>query len=75
MRPRRLPRFAPPTVAEATAAQEAKAEVYKELRYRLVGMVGQDLTVARLLVKAKGHIVQVIEPGGNTVKTLTRYRK
>jgi hypothetical protein len=56
-------------------AQEAKAEVYKELGYRLIGMVGQDLTVARPMVKAKGHIVQVIGPGGNTVKTLYRHRK
>lgn len=47
-------------VAEATVAQEAKAEVYKELDYRLVGMVGEHLTVARLMVKANGHIVQVI---------------
>jgi hypothetical protein len=31
--------------------------------------------VARPMVKAKGHIVQVIGPDGNTVKTLTRYKR
>ncbi len=29
-----------------TPAQEAKAEVYKELGYRLAGMVGVNLAVA-----------------------------
>jgi hypothetical protein len=56
-----------------TPAQEARAEVYRELGYRIAGMVGQDLMVACPMVKAKGHIVQLIAPDGRTVKTLTRY--
>jgi hypothetical protein len=56
-----------------TPAQEAKAEVYKELGYRTAGMVGVNLAVAYPMGKAQGHIVQLIGPGGNTVKTLTRY--
>ena len=47
-----------------TPAQEAKAEVYKELGYRLAGMVGEHLTVARPMVKAQGHMVEVIGPTG-----------
>ncbi|MDQ3773982.1 MAG: hypothetical protein M3461_06250 [Pseudomonadota bacterium] len=43
-----------PGEGAVTSAQEAKAELYKELGYRLIGMVGQDLTVARPMVKAKG---------------------
>ena len=58
-----------------TPAQEAKAEVYRELGYRTAGMVGVNLTVARPMVKAQGHIVQLIGPDGQTMKTLTRYRK
>jgi hypothetical protein len=69
-----LRRFAP-AVADATPAQEAKAKVYKELGYRTAGMVGVNLTVARPMVKAQGHIVQLIGPDGQTMKTLTRYRK
>jgi hypothetical protein len=38
-------------------------------------MVGVNLTVARPMVKAEGHIVQVIGPDGKTMKTLTRYKK
>ena len=38
-------------------------------------MVGVNLTVARPMVKAKGHIVQVIGPDGKPMKTLTRYKK
>ena len=56
-------------------AQEAKGKVYKELGYRTAGMVGVNLTVARPMVKAQGHIVQLIGPDGQTMKTLTRYRK
>jgi len=37
--------------------------------------VGVNLTVARPMVKAQGHIVQLIGPDGQTMKTLTRYRK
>jgi hypothetical protein len=47
-----------------TPAQEAKAEVYKELGYQVAGMVGVNLTVARPMVKAQGHMVQVIGPDG-----------
>ena len=39
------------------------------------GIVGVNLTVARPMVKAQGHIVQLIGPDGQTMKTLTRYRK
>jgi len=35
----------------------------------------KHLTVARPMVKAQGHIVQLIGPDGQTMKTLTRYRK
>ncbi|MGH8626199.1 MAG: hypothetical protein ACREYC_13345 [Gammaproteobacteria bacterium] len=48
--------------AQPTAAQHAKAEVYKELGYRQAGMVGENLAVARPMVKAQGHIVQIIGP-------------
>ena len=65
----------PPAVADATPAQAAKAKVYKDLGYRTAGMVGVNLTVARPMVKAQGHIVQLIGPDGQTMKTLTRYRK
>lgn len=59
MRRRRLPCFSPAVAdAQPTVAQEAKAEVYKELGYRLAGMVGVNLAVARPMVKAQGHIVQ-----------------
>jgi hypothetical protein len=76
MRRRRLPCFSPAVVdAQSTPAQEAKAEVYKELGYRTAGMVGQDLMAARPMVKAQGHIVQVIGPDGKTTKTLYRYRR
>jgi hypothetical protein len=54
---------------------EARAKVYKELGYRTAGMVDVNLTVARPMVKAQGHIVQLIGPDGQTMKTLTRYRK
>jgi hypothetical protein len=76
MRPRRLPRFAPPTVADAqpTAAQEAKAEVYKELGYRQAGMVGVNLAVARPMVKAQG-LSSSSSGHGKTTKTLTRYKR
>jgi hypothetical protein len=47
-----------------TPAQEAKAEVYRELGYRMAGMVGVNLTVARPMVKAQGRIVQLIGPDG-----------
>jgi hypothetical protein len=53
-----------------TPAQEAKAEVYKELGYCLVGMVGVNLSAARPMVKPKGHIVQVIGPDGDTTKCI-----
>lgn len=66
-------RFAP--AADAIPAQEAKAKVCKELGYRTAGIVGVNLTVARPMVKAQGHIVQLIGPDGQTMKTLTRYRK
>jgi hypothetical protein len=36
-----------------------------------LGTVGLDLTVTRPMVKAKGHIVQLIGPDGKTMKTLT----
>lgn len=39
-----------------------KAKVHKELGYRTAGMVGVNLTVARPMVKAQGHIVQLIGP-------------
>jgi hypothetical protein len=55
---------------QPTLAQEAKAELYKELGYRLAGMVRVNLTVARPMVKAKGHIVQIIGPDGKTTKTV-----
>jgi hypothetical protein len=58
-----------------TPAQEAKAEVYKELGYRPAGMVGETLAVARPMIKAQGHIVQLIGPDGKTMKTLTRYKR
>jgi hypothetical protein len=38
-------------------------------------MVGVNLTVARPMVKAQGHMVQVIGPDGKATKTLTRYKK
>ena len=76
MKSRRFPRFSPAVAdAQPTVAQHAKAEVYRELRYRIAGMVGVNLTVARPMVKAKGHIVQVIGPDGKPMKTLTRYKK
>jgi hypothetical protein len=56
-----------------TPAQEAKAKVYKELGYRTAGMVGVNLLVVCPTESRSGHIVQLIGPGGNTVKTLTRY--
>ena len=74
MRPRRLPRFAPPTVADAqpTAAPEAKAAVHKELGYRTAGMVGVNVFVACPMKNRKGHIIQVIAPDGTTSDTLIR---
>ena len=56
-------RFAP-AVADATPAQQTKAKVYKELGYRTADIVGVNLTVARPMVKAQGHIVQLIGPDG-----------
>jgi hypothetical protein len=38
-------------------------------------MVGEHLTVARPIVKAKGRIVQLIGLDGKTTKTLYRYRR
>jgi hypothetical protein len=63
------------TDARIDPAQEAKAEVHRELGYRTAGMVGENLTVARPMVKAQEHIVQLIVPDGPTMKTLTRYHK
>jgi len=55
--------------------QEAKAQVYRGLRYRPAGMVGVNLAVAWPLTNGrKGFCVQLIEPGGKTVKMLIRYR-
>jgi hypothetical protein len=58
-----------------TPAQEAKAEVYKEVGYRVAGMVGVNLTVARPMVKAQGHMVHVMGRTARLTKTLTRYKK
>lgn len=58
-----------------TPAQKAKAEAYRELGYRLIGMVGRDLTVARTMVKAKGTLSRSSGPDGKTTDTLYRYRK
>jgi hypothetical protein len=53
-------------------AQEAKAEVYKELGYRTAGMVGVNLLLVATPTKGrKRHIVQVIAPDGTTSDTLT----
>lgn len=46
-----------------TPAQQAKAEVYRELGYRVAGMVGVNLAVARPMVKAQEHIVQLYRTG------------
>lgn len=51
---------------QPTVAQEAKAEVYRELGYRVAGMGRSDLAAARPMVKAQGHVVQLIGPDGKT---------
>jgi hypothetical protein len=57
-----------------TPAQEAKAEVYKELGYQVAGMVGVNLTVARPMVKARGTWSRSLGRTARLTKTLTRYK-
>ena len=52
-----------------TVAQEAKARLYRELGYRLAGMVGVNLTVVRPLKSGcKGFCVQVISRTGRRLR-------
>jgi hypothetical protein len=57
--------------AAVTPAQEAKAEVYKELGYRLVGNGWSRPDGHPPHGQGQGAHVQLIGPDGKTMKTLT----